>query len=295
MNHIPVLSDEIIKILDPRPNQNFIDATLGHGGHSKLLLEKTAPNGKLLAIEQDIEAINVAAQNLSKYKNRITIIHDNFIQIGLIIRKWKFQKIDGILIDLGPNTDQLTSEVRGLSFRSDAPLDMRLDETRQKTTAADILNNYSQKTITDILFRGEEKFAKQIAKKIVIARQKKRIETVTELTRIIKSAIPPSYRFLKNTHFATATFRALRMEVNNELANLAQVLPQALSALSPKGKIAVISFQSLEDRIVKNFFRERDQNGEIKIITTKPIIATEREITINPSARSAKLRAAIKN
>lgn len=289
--HIPVLQQEVIEALAPQKNQNFIDATLGYGGHASLILEKTSPNGKILGIEQDINAINIAEKNLSKYGNRVSIVNDNFIEIGLIVRKWKVESIDGILLDLGVNTAQLTSEDRGLSFNSIAPLDMRMDTARQKTTASDIVNKYSEKEIANILFAGEEKFGKSIARRITIARKAKKIENTAELVSIIKSAMPPSYRYGQSTHFATATFRALRMEVNHELENLKNVLPQAVSVLSPKGRIAVISFHSLEDRIVKNYFRE---NNNLEILTKKPIIATDEEIAKNPSSRSAKLRIAIK-
>jgi 16S rRNA (cytosine1402-N4)-methyltransferase len=291
MKHIPVLAKETIKILDPKPNENIIDATLGQGGHASLILEKTAPKGQLLGVEQDIEAIKVAEKNLKIYGNRVSIVNNNFTEIGLIKRSWDVESIDGILLDLGPNTEQLKSEERGLSFKGNAKLDMRLDKTRQKLTAADIVNKYSEKEIMEILFAGEEKFSKAIAKRIVINRKNKDINTTSELVEIIKQAIPPKVRFGSKKHFATGTFRALRMEVNNELENLRQVLPQLTSILSPGGRIAVISFHSLEDRIVKNFFRDKE---DLEILVKKPIIATDQEMTLNPNARSAKLRAAKK-
>lgn len=290
--HIAVLQNEIISLLKPKSNENFIDLTLGYGGHSKLILEKTAPNGKMLCVEQDENAILEAEITLEKFKNRITIINDNFIQIGLILRKWP-HKTNGILLDLGPNTDQLSSN-RGLSFSGSFPLDMRLDKTRQKITALDIVNRYSQKEITKILQNGEDRYAKTIAKKIVISRNITPINTTDQLVKIIKSAIPPFERFSKNTHFATATFRALRMEVNQELNNLHHVLPQAFSALNTSGRLAVISFHSLEDRIVKNYFKKIVQEEKAEILTPKPIEPKEDEISRNPSSRSAKLRVAIK-
>ena len=288
MKHIPVLQDEIIKLLAPQPNENFIDLTLGHGGHSALILEKTSPKGQLLAVEQDLTAIKKAKENLAGFSSRLTIMDGNFTQIGLMIRKWSVKKVDGIIIDLGPNTGQLLDEERGFSFRTDAPLDMRMDVTRQRVTAADILNKYSQQEIAQVLFDGEERFAKPIAKQII---NKRPIYTANELVEIIKNAMPPSYRYGQKTHFATATFRALRMAVNDELKNLKSVLPQAVSILSPGGRLAVISFHSLEDRIVKNFLRE---NVELEVLTAKPVTATEEEVEFNPSARSAKLRGARK-
>lgn len=291
MKHLPVLQNEVISLLDPKPNQNFIDATLGFGGHAKLILEKTKPNGKLIGIEQDIEAIDKAKSRLIAFIDRLTIVNDNFTELGLIMRKEKLDKIHGILIDLGPNTEQLKSEERGFSFSTNALLDMRMDPIRLKLTAADILNKFSEKEISKILLEGEEKFSKAISKKIIKYRRKRPITTTVELVEIIKSAIPARYRFEHKTHFATATFRALRLKVNNELENLKQILPQAVSSLSSGGRIAVISFHSLEDRIVKNFFRD---NNELEILTSKPIIASEDEISNNPSARSAKLRVAKK-
>ncbi|AKM81939.1 MAG: S-adenosyl-methyltransferase MraW, 16S rRNA (cytosine1402-N4)-methyltransferase [Berkelbacteria bacterium GW2011_GWE1_39_12] len=291
MKHIPVLKEEVIKTLAPQSNEHFIDLTLGHGGHASEILKKTAPNGKLLAVEQDFRAIAEANENLASFGNRFEIVQDNFNEIGLIIRKWpEKNEVSGILIDLGPNTDQLKSEELGLSFRGSAPLDMRLDAKIQ-TTASDILNKFPEREIVQILFDGEERFAKQIARKIVDVRNKESIETTDQLVEIIRQSTPPSYRFKQKTHFATGTFRALRMAVNKELENLKSVLPQAVSILSPGGRLVVITFHSLEDRIVKNFLRERP---DLEVLTPKPIIATEEEIQINPSARSAKVRAAIK-
>lgn len=291
VKHIPVLQKEVIEILAPKANKNFIDATLGYGGHASLILENTAPSGKLLAIEQDEETLIEAKSNLQKYADRVIFFNNNFTDLGLLLRKWKVEKISGILIDLGPNTKQLKSEERGLSFSSNAELDMRLDKTRQKIKAKDILNKYSETDITRILQAGEEKFAKPIARKIIHCRRNHPIERVNDLLEIIKTATPPNYRYQQKTHFATATFRALRIAVNDELNNLKNVLPQAVKAVSPGGRIVVISFHSLEDRIVKNFFREC---AEIEILNSKPIIATDEEIAKNPSARSAKMRGAIK-
>lgn len=290
MKHIPVLQHEVIQYLAPKLGENFIDCTLGYGGHAKLILKKTAPNGKLLAIDQDEVAITSAQENLSEFGERITIARANFTELGLIIRKWPVEHIDGILIDLGPSTVQLTGE-RGFSFRTDAPLDMRMAPDAQRESAADILNKLSEKEIAKILYDGEERYARQIAKKIVEARHDSPIKSTLQLVEIIKSATPPSYRFNKSTHFATNTFRALRMFVNDELVNLKKVLPQAVQVLSPGGRIAIISFHSLEDRIVKQYLRDND---ELEVITIKPVIASAEEIEQNPSARSAKLRAAIK-
>lgn len=291
MTHIAVLQKEVLNALAPRKNGNYIDLTLGYAGHAKLILEKTKPSGKLMGIDQDAEAIIEAEKVLAPFKNRVEIINGNFTEIGLIIRKWQVNKIDGIILDLGPNTVQLKDEERGLSFLSNAPLDMRQDRNRQRTTAADIVNDYSEKDIRQILQRGEEKFAGPIARHLVQKRREGQIKTTDQLVELVKQVMPPNYRHKLTTHFATGTFRALRIEVNHELENLTHVLPQAVQILSPGGRIAVISFHSLEDRIVKNFFRE---NENLKIINTKPIEASEEEINNNPSSRSAKLRVAEK-
>lgn len=288
--HTPVLQNEILQILAPKPGENFIDCTLGYGGHARLILEKTSPNGELLGIDQDQEAIIEAKKNLAKFGSRIQIEHTNFTELGLLIRQWPVTHIDGILIDLGASTPQLTGE-RGFSFRTDAPLDMRMNPQAGHRSAAHILNKFSEKEITQILFDGEERFARQIAKKIIEVRHKKPITTTKQLVDVIRIVTPPSYRYNKKLHFATNTFRALRMRVNEELENLKKVLPQAVQILSPGGRMAVISFHSLEDRIVKQYLRD---NQDLEILTTKPIMASQTEITHNPSARSAKLRGAKK-
>lgn len=287
MKHIPVMTSELLNTLAPSKNQNFIDATLGTGGHALEILKYTAPNGKLLGIDQDELAIETAKDNLTSFGDRANFAKINFTELGLLIREWQVAEIDGIYFDLGPSTDQLKSN----SFLVDSPLDMRADPERQKETAGDILNKYSEKEIIKILFAGEEKSAKQIVRKIIQERSKQPIKTTLQLVEIIKKSLPPKYRHEKKTHFATDTFRALRMAVNSELENLEQVLPQAVKLLSSGGKIAVITFHSLEDRIVKNFFRD---SIDLEILTTKPITASDEEIAQNPSSRSAKLRVARK-
>lgn len=289
--HIPVLQNEVIEYLRPLPNENFIDATLGYGGHSRLILEKTASSGKLLAIDQDEGALSAARENLLDFTDRIQFEKANFTELGLLVRHWPVKKIDGILIDLGVSTPQLTGE-RGFSFNVDAPLDMRMSPHSQRLTAADIINKYSENEIFQILTKlGEERFARPIARKIVEIRHKHPIQTSFELVEIIKISTPPSYRFGKRLHFATNTFRALRMVVNEELESLKKVLPQAVQILSPGGRIVVISFQSLEDRIVKEFFKE---NENLEILTNKPVGPTQVEVESNPASRSAKVRAAMK-
>lgn len=286
---------EVIKCLAPRANENFIDATTGLGGHSKEILQRTEPKGQLLAIDQDSVALEQAKLNLDKYSDRIFFINDNFSELGLMVRKWPVQKIDGILFDLGVSTYQLTEKERGFSFNLDAPLDMRMSQ-RERISADDIVNSYDETSLKRILKEfGQEPFAGKIAKTILRKRREKRIETTNELVEIVKQAMPPGYRASREKHFATSTFRALRMAVNNELEVLESGLKQALQVLSPGGRIVVISFHSLEDRIVKNFLNaSRRENEKLKILTPKPVMAGAEEININPKARSAKLRAAVK-
>lgn len=282
---------EVINYLAPRSNENFIDATVGLGGHAKLILKKTSPGGKILAIDQDRIALEEAEKKL-RDSHRVTFVNKNFSELGLIIRDWKVTRIDGILFDLGVSTYQLTTAERGFSFNINAFLDMRMSPTSQKLSAKDIVNKWDERSLKRILQGyGEEPFAGRIAKGIVRARQTKLIEKTNDLVEIIKKATPPAYRSSRQKHFATATFRALRMAVNNELVNLENGLKQAVQVLSPGGRIIVISFHSLEDRIVKNFFRNKEN---LKILTPKPVMSSEKEIQQNPKARSAKLRAAIK-
>ncbi len=281
--HIPVLQKETLEYLDPRPNENFIDATAGMGGHSRLILEKTKPEGKVLGIDADVKSCE-------KLKNidRLIPVNGNFKNLKKIIEERDFKNISGVLFDIGFSSWQIEKSGRGFSFQTDEPLDMRLGESA--LTAEEIVNNWSEKELEKILKEyGEERFAKKIAKKIIWARQKRPIKTTFQLVKIIQGGMP--IRRYNKIHFATKTFQALRIAVNDELNNLKEALPQALEIINPGGRIAVISFHSLEDRIVKNFFKEKK---ELKILTKKPVTASEEEIKANPRSRSAKLRAAIK-
>lgn len=290
---------EVIETLAPRKNENFIDATCGLGGHSKLILEKNSPQGKLLAIDQDEIALEAAEKNLRRFSNRVVFMNDNFSELGLLIRDWEVTRIDGILFDLGVSTYQLTEKERGFSFlprgkagNQESRLDMRMSPIRQRISAYEIINRWDERDLKRILSAyGEEPFANKIAREIVKARSVRPIEKTNELVEIIKQAMPPRYRITRQKHFATSTFRAIRMAVNNELEVLESGLKQAVQILSPGGRLVVISFHSLEDRIVKNFFRE---NPGLKILTTKLVLASDQEIQQNPKARSAKLRAAVK-
>lgn len=279
--HIPVLKNEVLEYLNPQPNENFIDATIGEAGHSLAILEKTAPEGKILGIDWTIE-------NLEKLKNeRLLLANDNFADLKNIVKKHNFFPVNGILLDLGFSSWHVDESGKGFSFLKNEPLIMRYGNSGQ--TAAEIINTWPEEEIVKILYEyGEERFARKISRGIIEQRRKKRIISTAELVETIKKAVPGWYQH-KKIHCATRTFQALRIAVNDELNNLKKVLPQALEILDPDGRLVVISFHSLEDRIVKIFFRE---NKEIvKILTKKPVTASLEEIRINPRSRSAKMRA----
>ena len=293
--HISVLKKEILEYLDPKPNDNLIDCTLDGGGHTLAILEKNGPKGKVLGIDQDADLIKESKERIEKagFKGRLVTVCDNFANLKAIANGSKFSKINGILFDLGMSSSQLEESKRGFSFLKQEPLDMRYG-MNNPLTAEKIVNYWSPAELERILRDfGEESFAPQIVKEIVLIRKLKQIKTTAQLVEIIRKAVPERFHHQK-IHFATKTFQALRMAVNGELENLERALPQALEMLSKEGRLAVISFHSLEDRIVKNFFRDKEQQQLIKIITKKPITPTEEELKINPRSRSSKLRAAIK-
>jgi 16S rRNA (cytosine1402-N4)-methyltransferase len=298
--HIPVLQKEVIKYLDPKPNENFIDCTIGEGGHTLAILEKNKPNGKVLGIEIDPQLYeNLKA---SEIKNRLILVNDSFVNLKKIVEKYKFKSVNGILFDLGLSSWHLEKSGRGFSFQKNEPLDMRYyvmhfrrsSNLYDKLTAEKILNEWPEKEIEKILKEyGQERFAKKISKKIIEERKAKPIKTTFQLVEIIKKATP-IWSHHKRMHFATRTFQALRIAVNDELENLKKVLPRALEILERNGRLVVISFHSLEDRVVKNFLKENSKKYFLKILTKKPIIPSLEEIKRNPRSRSAKLRAAIK-
>ena len=290
--HVPVLTEELIKLLDPKKNENFIDCTLGNGGHAKAILEKTGPKGKLLGIDWDAVAIKTAGANLksSGFIDRVILVQDNFANMQEIAAKEKFYTIHGILFDLGFSTSQMEDAERGFSFQKDGPLDMRYG-VMNPVTAEKIVNYWSRPELERILKTyGEERFWRQIAAAIVQERSLRPITRTRQLVLIIERAVQK--RFLRSRiHVATRTFQALRIATNNELENLEQGLATALSLVAEGGKIAVISFHSLEDRIVKRFFKN---TPFLKPITKKPTVASLKEVRMNPKARSAKLRVAVK-
>ena len=294
MIHSAVLKKEVLEYLDPKPNENFVDCTIGEGGHSEDILNKNGPDGKVLGIDLDPQQI-VASQWLHvQFKDRIILANDSYTNLTEIAQRKGLGIINGILLDLGMSSAQLEGTHKGFSFQVDQGLDMRYNDDANYMTAEKVVNEWSEEKIAETLENyGEEKFAKKIAKAIVEQRKQGRIKTTFQLIEIIKEATPPAY-WRGKIHYATRTFQALRIAVNDELENIKRVLPQAVSLLAPEGRLVVISFHSLEDRIVKNFLRDESKTGTIKILTKSPITASRDELGKNPRSRSAKLRAAIK-
>ena len=275
--HIPVLQKEVVKYLDPKPNENFIDCTVGEGGHASAILEKNGPKGKVLGIDRDPGQIKNLKFKIKNWEKRIIPICDDYVNLGEIVRKNKFGPVNGILFDLGISSWHLEESGRGFSFKRREPLDMRFD-ANGALTAEKIVNYWSKFEIEKILLDyGEEKKAERIAQRIIEARSLRPIANTLQLGEIIKKA----------GAFPQQTFQALRIAVNDELNSLSKALPQAVQILEPGGRLAVISFHSLEDRIVKNFLKD----PSFILLTKKPIAPDFKEIRNNPRSRSAKLRA----
>jgi len=298
--HLPVLQKEVIQFLDPKPNENFIDCTVGFGGHALTILEKTAPNGKLLSIDVDPEVIKNLKLKIKNFEKRVILVADNFVNLKEIVERENFKDVSGILFDLGLSSWHLEKSGRGFSFQRDEPLDMRYDikiknqisKIKNGLTAEKIVNYWPAIKIEKILKDyGEERFAKRIAEEIIKARKFQAIKTTFQLVELIKKALPERYHH-QRIHPATRTFQALRIATNAELENLEKALPQALEILKKEGRLVLISFHSLEDRLVKNFLK--NNRLRLKILTKKPISPSWEEIKINPRSRSAKLRAAVK-
>jgi len=290
--HTPVLLKEVIEYLNPQPNENFIDATIGEGGHAKAILEKNKPAGKVLGIEVD-PMLYQTAKNQMQDRERLILVNDSYVNLEKIVKEKQFQPVNGILFDLGMCSWQIEESKRGFSYLKDEPLDMRFS-LGSTLTAAEIINFWKIEDLEKIFKEyGEEKYAKRIALAIKEVRRKKRIVGTQELVEILKKALPKNYDDYR-LHPAARTFQALRIAVNNELENLKMGLILTLKILAPQGKIIVISFHSLEDRIVKNFFRDNAKQNTLKILTKKPITSSQEEIKNNIRSRSAKLRAAIK-
>lgn len=292
--HISVLLNESIESLNIKGNGKYIDATLGYAGHSSEIIRRLEKEGFLFAFDQDEEAVKFSTEKLNKINNNFKIFHTNFKNM----KEYIDEKVDGILFDLGVSSPQLDETERGFSYHNDAPLDMRMDK-RQKLTAYDVVNNYDLEKLIKIFYEyGEEKYSRNIAREIIKNRP---INTTLELAEIIKSSVPEKYR--NSAHPARKVFQAIRIEVNQELEILEQALLDAFSLLNSGGRISVITFHSLEDRIVKNVFKKLTEEDEVskklpttktnqkaKLITKKPIIPSEEELEKNRRSRSAKLR-----
>ena len=295
--HLPVLVEEAISFLAPRPQEIFVDATLGGGGHAREILKKLGPTGKLVGIDQDPEALETAKRELSSFQNQVVFVQDNFLNLKSILETLGIPRVNGVLFDLGPSTYQLETPARGFSFGErgeQAFLDMRMNR-EQSLRAYEVINFYPEKNLREVFFRlGEEPYGGKIARQIIKEREQGKIETCGQLLALIKRATPPDYRYSRIGHWASKVFRALRMEVNQELPVLEAALPQAQDILVSGGRLAVISFHSLEERIVKHNFLEWEKNGLGKILTKKPVMASNLEISRNPKADSARLRVFLK-
>ena len=288
--HRSVLLDECMHFLDPQPGGVYVDGTLGLGGHSEEILARSAPDGRVIAFEWDESAIERSTERLQPYAERLTIIRRNFAELAVGLDELGVREIDGLLIDIGLSSLQLDIGERGFSFQRDEILDMRMDN-RRKTSAQDILATCSEQELADIFFYyGEERQARPIAAAICRYRAKQKIETTKQLVSIVAHAVPKRFH-PKKIHVATKVFQALRIAVNTELENLATILDDGVRFLKPGARFCVISFHSLEDRIVKRKFLS---NELLDVLTTKPVTPSAEEVAVNPRSRSARLRVARK-
>lgn len=305
--HKSVLLDECIEALNIRPDGVYVDGTLGRAGHSREIVQKLT-TGRLICIDRDMAAIDAAKERLAPWMERVTLVHGNFADLGEVLREKEISGVDGMLFDLGVSSPQLDDASRGFSYMQDAPLDMRMDKTAA-LTAYEVVNAWSYEELRRILFEyGEERYAPAIAKAIVRARETRPVETTLELVDLIKSAMPPA-ALREKQHPAKRSFQAIRIAVNGELDALPPMLKSATEALNPGGRLAVITFHSLEDRIVKRAMQDMargctcppefpvcicGKKPKLKLLTRKPIVSGEAELEDNPRARSAKLRVAEK-
>lgn len=288
--HKSVLINEVLNYLDPQPHKVYLDVTFGSGGHTRAILEKE-PRCKMVAIDWDAISLDIYAQPLQEeFGDRLQIVWGNFAHIYRILKKAGIQRVDGILADFGASSIQII-ERPGFSFYKDTPLDMRMSPAHQKITAEQLINKASEEKLREMFWQfGEERYAKIIVRAIITARKKKMIKTTGQLAKLIEQVVP--VRGKRTIHPATKVFQALRIYINKELENITAFLPAAIRVLNPGGRLVCISFHSLEDRKVKQFFREKEQEGKLVVLTKQVVVPTEEEIKNNPSARSAKLRAA---
>jgi 16S rRNA (cytosine1402-N4)-methyltransferase len=302
--HKPVLLDEVIRYLRCTPGKFFVDGTVGGGGHARAILEKTAPDGRLIGIDWDEKALVKARFNLQSYEERLVLVRENFALIGSVLARLHIRAVDGILLDLGLSSFQVDEAARGFSFNLAGPLDMRMD-TREKSTAAHLINTLSEDKLAEIIWNfGEERWHRRIARHIVRARDEEAIETTDRLARVVHRAIPAGKR-PRQRHPATRTFQALRLALNRELDHLQTFLQGALDWLKPGGRLAIISFHSLEDRLVKQTFANWGRSCRcpvrspicqcegrplVRLVNKKPVVPGKPEIKANPRARSSRLR-----
>lgn len=307
-SHVSVLLPECIENLDIKPNGIYVDGTTGGGGHSLEIVKRLTDGGRLICIDRDTDALAAAAKRLEQYADRITFVHSNYSELDAVLRDLEIDTVDGVLLDLGVSSYQLDTAERGFSYMQDARLDMRMDQ-ESALSAYEVINEYSEEELRRIIYEyGEEKFAKNIAANIVKARAEAPIETTLQLSELIKSSMPKAARE-GGHHPAKRTFQAIRIEVNAELTGIPLVIEAAVSHMNVGGRLAIITFHSLEDRIVKQTFatlatgctcpREFpvcicNNKPKIKTVCKKPITASDAELAVNPRSRSAKLRVAEK-
>ncbi|MEA3396825.1 MAG: 16S rRNA (cytosine(1402)-N(4))-methyltransferase RsmH [Chloroflexota bacterium] len=305
LGHVPVLLREVLEGLDARPGGVYIDGTLGAGGHAAAILAASAPDGRLLGLDRDPQAVTRATARLEPYGERVTLLHASYVELAALAREQGFFPVEGVLFDLGFSSLQIAAAERGFAFRLAGPLDMRFDPTAAGPTAADLLNTLPEAELADLLWRyGEEPRSRRIAQAIVAARP---LESTGELAEVVAAAV--GYPRGRRIHPATRVFQALRIAVNRELESLEAVLPQAVEVLRPGGRLAVITFHSLEDRIVKRFFRQEARGcicppeapictcghqPTLRLVNRKPLRPSAEELAANPRSRSAKLRVAEK-
>lgn len=290
--HIPVLKKEALEFLNPKSNENFIDATIGQAGHSLEILERSGPKGMVLGIDKTPEQIKIIEEKTKSFKERLILVCGNFADLKEISEKNNFGPVNGILMDLGFSSWHIDESGKGFTFQKDEPLLMSYG--REGLTAEQIINQWTEEDLEMILSQyGQERFSGRIAKQIAKARNQKAITTTFQLIEEIKKAVPVKYQ-TGRIHFATRTFQALRIAVNQELESLKRALPQAVEILAPGGRLVIISFHSLEDRIIKLFFKEESAKKSIKILNKKPVAPGLEEVKANPRSRSAKIRAAQK-
>lgn len=285
--HRSVMPQEVLEYLNVRSNGEYVDCTLGGAGHTALILERNGPKGKVLGIDANPDALGQAAKQLKKYGKRLVLAQGNFRDVVHVVTRHGFSHVDGVLYDLGLSMDLLKRSGRGFSFQADEPLDMRLDP-EQDLTAATIVNSWKEHDIADVIYQyGEERASRRIANAIVLARRKKRFETTFDLVSVIESVLSRHGK----SHPATKTFQALRIAVNDELGVIQRSLEDLSSILHTGSRVVIITFHSLEDRIVKNVFRDWGKAGTAKVLTKKVVMPVRQEILANPPSRSAKLRA----